>query len=147
MKKTLTLAVLGTLLHLFAFATEPHTDSQNHTPHSPAASLATYEKVARENEALKSDIARLAEANEELRSQIAYQTMMANMLLTLKQQEAEDQIAELEATVAYDEMMGNMLTKLEQAASNDKQEEAIALVVYQKMMENMFRKITLLPNR
>jgi len=147
MKKTITLLALASIVSCLAFATEASTDSQKLMPHSPATSLATYEKVARENETLKAEVARLADANEELKSQIAYQTMMANMLLTLKQQEAEDKKADLEATLAYDDMMGKMFTHLQQKTAENQKEDTLALVAYNSMMENMFRKIGSTPNR
>lgn len=141
MKKTLALLAFGILVSSFTMATDTTADSQKLMPHAPAASLATYEKVARENETLKAEVALLTEANEELKSQVAYQNMMSNMLITLKQQAAEDKKADLEAELAYDEMMSNMFTRLRQAAEENKKEDSLALSAYNTMMEKMFRKI------
>ena len=147
MKKLFTLLALSSLLSGFASAAETSKDASKPTPAAPNARLAAYEKVARDNEQLKMQAWQLAEQVTELKSQLAYEQMMANMLLQLRSNDLEDAIADRQASLDYNRMMASLFQQLDDRALADRQDDARALAAYNEMMENMFRHLHTPPAR
>lgn len=76
---------------------------------NPAVSLPLLQE---ENALLKAQLLTLINENEELKSKMAYETTMRNMLISLNENRQQDKMEDMKATVQYNQLMANMLLRL-----------------------------------
>ncbi len=69
-------------------------------------------QLQQENAMLKAQLMNLMNENEELKSKLAYETTMRNMLTSLSETRQQEKLEDMKATVQYNQLMANMLLKL-----------------------------------
>jgi hypothetical protein len=135
MKKLLTFTLVAALSigSAFANSTKPSTLS---TPASKSVpvKLATLSQVASENQQLRAALLALETESQELKSQLSYQQMMANLITTLNKKQQEDFVEESNATLSYITTMNNLLLSLQFESNLEQQAELKAQLDYQKTM-------------
>lgn len=135
MKKLLTYTLAATLSIGFAFAnsTKPATVT---TPVSKSipTSLATLSKVARENQELREALLVLENEAAELKSQLGYQQLMANLMTNLRTKENKEALEEAQAGMQYISTMTTLMQVLQAKNNQEELAELKARADYEKTM-------------
>jgi hypothetical protein len=76
---------------------------------NPMVSLS---QLQEENAMLKTQLMNLINENEELKSRLAFETTMRNMLSLLNENRQQEKVEDMKATIQYNQLMANMLLKL-----------------------------------
>lgn len=93
-----------------------------------------------EYEAMKAELVRLSNQNEDLKSQLDYQKLMVNIGTIIGQRKASDELAEKDAIIAYNNLMAKMITRLNENKTAQVIAEKDASIQYGKLMTNTLIK-------
>lgn len=112
------LLTLSMLASVSAFALPIETKKTEKPTTAAAAAVAdtnpmvSLPQLQEENAILKTQLMNLMNENEELKSKLAYETTMRNMLTLLNDNRQQEKVEDMKATIQYNQLMANMFLKL-----------------------------------